>query len=83
LPLPGGLVTLPLNLDWLSFLVLDNLNTPLFTSFAGVLDGSGMGTSQLNVPALPGAAGLPMHFAFMTRGPYDFVSNPVLVTFVP
>ena len=83
LPLPGGLVTLPLNLDWLSFLVLDNLNSPLFTNFTGVLDGSGTGASQLNVPHLPGAAGLPMHFAFMTRAPYDFVSNPVLVTFVP
>jgi len=83
LPLPGGLVTLPLNLDWLSFLVLDNLNTPLFTNFSGVLDGAGAGTSQLNVPPLPGAAGLPMHFAFTTRSPYDFVSNPVLVTFVP
>lgn len=82
-PLPGGLVTLPLNLDWLSFLVLGNLNTPLFTNFSGVLDGNGAGSAQLNVPPVPGAAGLPMHYAYLTSSPYDFASNPVLLTFVP
>jgi len=82
-PLPGGLVILPLNFDWLSNLVLGNLNTPLFSGFAGVLDGAGAASAQFNVPPVPGAAGLTVHFAFATRSPYDFTSNPVPVTFVP
>ncbi|RKY21176.1 MAG: hypothetical protein DRQ55_05215 [Planctomycetota bacterium] len=82
-PLPGGLVSLPLNFDWLTFLLIDNLNTPLFTHFSGVLDASGRASAQLNLPPVAGAAGLSMHYAFLTRAPYDFVSNAVQLTFVP
>lgn len=82
-PLAGGAVLLPLNIDWLTLLVIDNLNTPVFSAFAGVLDANGRASAQLNVPSVPGAAGLVMHHAFVTRGPYDFASNAVAVSIVP
>jgi hypothetical protein len=78
--LPGGLVVLPINWDWYSKLVLSLKNTPIFSDFLGVLDSEGLGSAQLNVPALPaGSAGLTTHYAYCCFYPYDYVSNPVSI----
>jgi hypothetical protein len=82
-PLPGGLATLPINFDLLTYTILDLLNTALFTGFLGTLDSFGAATAQLNSPALPpGYVGLKIHFAFCLNDPYDFVSNPLEVEVV-
>jgi hypothetical protein len=82
-PLPGGLATLPLNWDIFSNLVIEMLNTPLFTDFMGTLDGNGEGTAQGNFPSLPaGTKGLVMHFAFALNNPWDFVSNALPIEVV-
>jgi hypothetical protein len=74
-PLPGGLVTLPLNRDTFTNFVLARLNSLIFTDFLGTLDGSGKATARLNVPPIPGMAGTSMYFAFATAFPWDFASN--------
>jgi hypothetical protein len=82
--LPGGNVTLPLNWDIFTSLVINLLNKPIMTDFMGVLDGAGRGDAQLvTAPLLPSAAGMMMHFAYALCSPYDFASNPVLVSIVP
>lgn len=84
MPLPGGMVTLPLNWDPFTNIVIALVNTPVFSGFMANLDGSGLGTAQMNTTALPpGTAGLVMYFAYGLSGPYDFVSNPVAVEVVP
>ena len=84
-PLPGGLVTLPLNWDAVSNLVLMNMNRPCFLNFLGFLDGSGNGTAELNSngPIDPVFVGTVMHFAFGLYNPFDFVSNPVAIEITP
>lgn len=82
--LPGGLATLPLNWDLFTDVVWQNVNTPLFTDFLGVLDANGLAQAQLNAPGqLPlSLVGMVMHFAFASNNPWDFVSNPVGIKFV-
>ena len=82
-PLPGGLVTLPVNWDVFTNLVLMYANTPVFTSFMGSLDAQGGATAQLNAPPVPAAAGATLAFAFALNKPWDFVSNPVLIEMTP
>ena len=83
-PLPGGQVILPLNWDWFTNLSLTLLGSPLFSGFAGTLDGDGAGSAQLAVGPLPaGAAGLTMYFAYCLTGPFDFASNPVDIEILP
>jgi hypothetical protein len=81
-PLPGGFVTLPLNWDWFTDFVFLNANTPLFMNFLGVLDGGGQSSAQLNLPPVPGAAGITMYYAYTCSKPYDFVSNAVEIDIV-
>jgi len=81
-PLPGGLATLPLNHDLFTNLVIAYTNTVVFQNFQGYLNGAGSATAQLNLPLLPGAAGITMHFAYALP-PFDFVSNPVAIELVP
>lgn len=81
--LPGGLATLPLNVDEVTDLIIERLNTPAFTDFAGRLDASGDATAQLNVPAKPGLAGTTLHFAYALRGPWDFASTALTIEVVP
>ncbi|MHC4942317.1 MAG: plastocyanin/azurin family copper-binding protein [Planctomycetota bacterium] len=81
-PLPGGLETLPLNLDFFTDIVFLLINSPVFNNFLGTLDGNGTSTATLTTGPVPGAAGLVMYYAFAIGFPYDFVSNPVEVTFV-
>jgi hypothetical protein len=48
----------------------------------GQLDSQGSATAQLNLPPVPGFAGVTMYFAYALNGPWDFVSNPVPITIV-
>ena len=82
--LPGGLVTLPLNMDVFTDLILASLNTVVFTNFWSTLDGAGKATAQLNVPPIPATwVGTNMYFAYTLKSPFDFTSNPVAIEFTP
>jgi photosystem II stability/assembly factor-like uncharacterized protein len=82
-PMPGGMVTLPLNWDALTDAILLSLGSPVFAGFIGQLDGSGYAQAQLNmVPVSPRYVGTVMHFAFVLNNPYDFASNAVEVKLV-
>lgn len=77
-------IALPLEWDIFTDFVLTFLNTPAFSSFLGKLDAAGEGTAQINSPALPaGVVGVRMYFAYCLNGPFNYVSNPVLVEIVP
>lgn len=83
-PLPGGAVTLPLNWDAFTNIVVSLINTPVFADFMGTLNVSGQASAQMNVSALPpGPAGLVMYFAYGLSSPFNFASNPMDVTVVP
>jgi hypothetical protein len=82
-PLPGGM-TLPINWDLFSGIVMGMVNTPPFTNFMGKTNFLGNAGAQLNAPALPpGTAGLILYFAFCMNNPFDFVSNPIQIEVVP
>lgn len=81
--LPGGMVTLPLKYDVFTGLIINLLNTALFSDFMGVLDGQGTGSATLNLPPAPGTAGTMMYFAYALNNKWDFVSNPMTVEIVP
>ena len=82
-PLPGGLVTIPLNRDLFTDFILNRLNTPTFTDFWGTLDGTGKAVARLNSPPVPGLIGTSAHFAFATAFPWDFASNAAEIEIVP
>jgi parallel beta-helix repeat protein len=84
-PLPGGMVTLPLNWDILTSYVMLYLNSPAFMDFMGALDGEGMGYAQFDslVPLSPAYAGLTLSFAYALNTPWDAVSNPMNVEVIP
>jgi len=82
-PLPGGLVTLPLNWDPLADLILLLLNSTVFSNFYGQLDVNGESTATLNMPSLPGIAGTLMHYGYCLNKPFDFVSTTVEIEVVP
>jgi len=81
---PGLL--LPLNVDGLTQIGLDNLNGPIFGSFLGLLDAQGVGQATF---ALPPSAALPTgttHFAGVLLGSttlFTAVSNPIQLTLLP
>jgi len=83
-PLPGGMVTLPLNWDGLTSLSFTYGNTSIFPNFQGTLDGSGIGSATLDTlsPLPPGAVGATLYFAYLLYPPFDFVSNPVAIEIV-
>ena len=83
-PLPGGNVSLPLNMDSFTGVVRANLNTPFFIDFLASLNPFGNGSAVLDTHGpLPGSAGLVMSFAYLLAGPdFDFVSNPLNITIV-
>jgi hypothetical protein len=84
IPLPGGKVVLPLNWDSFTGIVLNLINTPIFSNFMSTLDGTGSAVATFNTLApIPGAAGLTVHFAYALNSPWDFVSNPVGIDIVP
>ncbi len=62
----------------------EHVNGPVFSGFLGSLDGLGQATASINASAVnPAKIGKVMHYAFLLDEPFDFVSNPVSVTFVP
>jgi hypothetical protein len=82
--LPGGLVTLPVNVDVFTwYVVFPLLNTALFSNFMGTLDNTGMAAAQLNAPPVPGYDGIVMYYAYCCNSPFDYVSNPVEVLITP
>ncbi|MHC4944376.1 MAG: C25 family cysteine peptidase [Planctomycetota bacterium] len=82
--LPGGMI-LPTNWDAFTDLIMMLLNTAVFQSFMGTLDGAGTASATVNTfGALdPVLVGETAHFAFTLGNPYDFVSNAIPVTFDP
>jgi len=84
-PLPGGIATLPLNWDSFTYLVLDNINSTIFSNFMGKLDGDGSGKAGFDSfgPIDPSAIGLTMSYAFALNKPWDFASNPISISIVP
>jgi|GEM_PF-2002590 len=82
-PLPGGIITIPLNRDWFTDYVLDNLNNAVFQDFWGMLDSSGNGSATLSAPPIPTWIGRKINFAYALPGPWDFVSNPIEIEVVP
>ncbi|MFH1998202.1 MAG: hypothetical protein ABIK28_00910 [Planctomycetota bacterium] len=83
-PLPKGYAVLPLNWDIFTDLVLSLLNTYPLTHFLSVLDSRGSAKgAQLNFAPVPGSSGLTMYFAYAINNPWDFVSNPLVVTIIP
>ncbi|MHC4944888.1 MAG: right-handed parallel beta-helix repeat-containing protein [Planctomycetota bacterium] len=83
--LPGGMVTLPLNFDYFTGVILLYLNTPLFDNFLGLLDVRGQSWARLDATGMipPGGAGHVMCFSFTMNNPFNFVGNPAFVGIVP
>jgi hypothetical protein len=83
-PLPGGHATLPLNWDVMTDLVIQNLNSPVFSGFLGKLDPAGRASAQLNTfgPLPASAVGARLYFAFACNNFFDYVSNPVAIEVV-
>jgi len=85
IPLPGGNVVLPVNWDLFTNVVLDNLSTPLFVKFLGMLDADGKAKAKFDtISALPSILlGYHFYFAYGLNSPWDFVSNPVAIEVAP
>jgi hypothetical protein len=84
IPLPGGLVKLPLKWDGFTQGLLQWINTPALKDFMGILDDSGFSTAELVTERLdPAFIGVKMYYAFCLSHPFDFVSNPALILIVP
>jgi len=82
-PLPGNHANLRVNWDWFSDLEMTLLDSRIFKNFFGHLDALGHGGAQLNVPPMPsGSTGIDFYYAYCCIDPFDFVSNPVIVTVV-
>lgn len=84
--LPGGLATLPVNLDAFTYnAVFPLLNTVYFTDFMSTLDSGGQGQAYFNAPPFlpPAVVGVEMFYAYCLNGPFDFASIPVKIEFVP
>lgn len=84
--LPGGMATLPLNLDYFTFYVIYMINTPVFDNFMATLDKAGLSKAQLNTIGLGnvshGCIGTTLYFAFALSDPWDAASNPVEIDVV-
>lgn len=82
--LPGGQVTLPINWDIFSDIVMGLVNSPMFSNFMGKLAADGTAAAQMIVPSMPSsAAGLVIYFAYCLNSPFNYVSNPVAIEVVP
>jgi hypothetical protein len=76
IPLPGGLVVLPLNWPLL----------PPWAWIFGMLDGLGQAAPPPWIvfgPLPPAAVGLNIHWAFALSPPWNYVSNPVMIRIIP
>lgn len=84
-PLPGGAVTLPLQWDPLTDLIVANINSPMFDGFYGTLSNQGTGRASFaTLGGLPTQAiGLTLNFAAALMGPWNFVTNPLTLQIGP
>jgi len=78
---PLGTVTVPINIDPVTLIVYQLVNTSFFANFAANLDGQGTAMATLNVPAnlAVSAKGTDLTFAFVLADRVDFASRPVVV----
>ena len=69
--------TVPLDLDNLLILSVQNLVPGFFMNFAGILDKYGEATGQLNIPASIGLVGVPFHAAAVLYNPQgiSYITN--------
>lgn len=81
-PLPGGLITLPLNVDVFTRRLIRERGLSWGTDFFGTLDSDGTGRAILEIPPAPGLGGMAFDFALVMNNPYDFASNPVAIQIV-
>jgi hypothetical protein len=83
-PLPGGMVTLAINWDVFTNLVMNLMNSPVFMDFSGQLDAQGQATATFDtLGPFGGAVGLTLSFAYGLQSPWDFASNPINVEILP
>lgn len=77
IPLPGGVVIMPLNWDLFTEIVIKLINSPVFTGFHGILDANGTANASFNTNGAlpPGSAGMTLFFAYGLNNPWDYVSN--------
>jgi len=79
-------VHVPLNWDWVSDYIYNNLGLPVFQDFFAILDGSGQAVAELDMGSAPGLlpyVGQDLTFVFAVTGPVDFASNPIAVEVQP
>jgi hypothetical protein len=82
-PLPGGLVTLPLNWDLFTTTIVVFANNNNFQNFMGDLNSEGSAQALLKLRLIPAMAGETMVFAYALSDPWDLVSNPVEIEIIP
>jgi len=82
--MPNG-KTAPLNWDWWSQHIRDNLFLPIYVDFFGTLDSEGEAVARLNLmqPYAQPYIGETMTFCYVLYDNYEFVSNPVNVEIEP
>ena len=79
--MPGGFIFLPFMLDHFSINLAQLINSQILLNFYGTLDNNGCGRSQMKINKLrPEFIGLNLYFAFCLNYPFDYVSNPVVIT---
>ena len=82
-PLPGNVLSLPFNIDNMTYTIMENMNNSIFNNFAGELDLNGRMRAKLMVPKIrPEFIGIQMFFAYCLINKFDFVSNPVPIIIV-
>lgn len=71
-------VTLPLNWDFFSNVVLSYTNSPALLNFKKTLDDTGEAWAHMSTmgPMPPSAVGFDMYFAYVLYNPVSYVSNP-------
>ncbi len=76
-----GTITVPINIDPVTYVVYQLVNTSFFANFAATLDTQGAGIATLNVPPslAASAKGTDLTFAFVLADRVDFASRPVTV----
>ena len=79
-------VHIPLNWDWVSDYIYNNLSKPVFQDFWSTLDAQGQAVADFDLASAPGLApyvGQTLTFAFAVTGPVDFASNAISVEVLP
>lgn len=86
IPLPGSILALPINSDFLTKFIIYTVNRPMFLNFMGNLNATGNGEAKMTLPPFPSYYGVRMHLAYAlmnSSGSWDFVSNPFTIRFNP